>query len=164
MECSVVLVFLLLLFFINVSGFFETTVSSSFVLVYVCVILFYLNLIDVYQEQDTSLQINIYQNNLTDNFYEILFNFLLNDLYGFSISYYTVNFVEYIVVGFLLLLGSVVCVNLNQIGKSMSGQNYCEFITKFKFFTDFVPFMFLRRQNLINQSNKKSFVKIYTKA
>lgn len=118
----------------------------------------------MYQEQDTSLQINIYQNSLTDNFYEILFNFLLNDLYGFSISYYTVNFVEYIIVGFLLLLGSVVCVNLNQIGKSMGNQNYCEFFTKFKFFTNFVPFILLRRQNLINQSKQKSFVKIYTKA
>jgi len=153
----------LLLFYINVSGSFITTTSSFYVLVYVCGILLYLNLIGVFQEQDTLFYINVYQNNLIDNFYEILFNFLLNDLYGFSISYYTVNFVEYIIVGFLLLLGSVVCVNLNQIGKSIGGQNYFEFTKKFKFFTNLVPFMFLRKQNLINQSNRKSFVKIYIK-
>jgi len=153
----------LLLFYINISGSFVTTGSSSYVLVYVFGILLYLNLIGVFQEQDTLYYINIFQNNLIDNFYEILFNFLLNDLYGFSISYYTINFVEYIIVGFLLLLGSVVCVNLNLIGKSISSQNYCEFFTKFKFFTNLVPFMFLRKQNLINQSNRKSFTKIYIK-
>lgn len=110
-----------------------------------------------------SIHVNIYQNNLIDNFYEILFNFLLNDLYGFSVSYYTINFIEFIIVGFLLLLGSVVCVNLNQVGKNINNYNYCEFFTKFKFFVNLLPFVFLRKQNLINQSNSKSFIKIFKK-
>lgn len=140
-----------------------TNNSSNFVLIFMFSILFYLALINFFQEQDVLLNINFFQNNLVDNFYEVLFNFLLNDLYGFAISYYTVNFIEYIIIGFLLLLGSVVCVNLNQIGKNIGGQNYNDFFLKFKFFEDLIPFTFLRKQNLINQSNSKSFVKIYTK-
>ena len=144
-------------------GVFSSFKKNYFILVFAFSILYYLVLIDSVQEQDTYLSINSYQNNLLDNFYEVLFNFLLNDLYGFSISYYTINFIEFIVVGFLLLLGSVVCVNLNLIGKTISNQNHCNFLTTFKFFENLVPFFFLRRQNLIYQSNRKNSIKIYTK-
>lgn len=163
LECSVIFVFLLLLFFLNVVGVFIQNKKNYFILVFSFSILYYLVLIDFFQEQDVYLSINSYQNNLLDNFYEVLFNFLLNDLYGFSISYYTINFVEFIIVGFLLLLGSVVCVNLNLIGKTISSQNHCNFLMTFKFFQNLMPFFFLRRQNLVNQSNRKNFIKIYTK-
>lgn len=163
LECSVIFVFLLLLFFLNIKGTSQVYSNNSSVLAIVCFILLYLSLVYIFQDQDTIININIFQNYLFDNFYEAIFNFLLNDLYGFSISYYNINFVEFIIVGFLLLLGSVVCVNLNQTNKSTTSQGYSDFVKTFKIFENLVSFIFLKKQNLVNQSNSKSNVKMYNK-
>lgn len=163
LECSVVFVFLLLLFFLNVKGAFKTHSSNMAILALLCCLVLYLTLINVYQEHDTLFCVNVFQNNLVDNFYESIFNFLLNDLYGLSISYYTINSPELIIVGFLLLLGSVVCVNLNQASKNASNQGHGNFVKVIKLFENLASFAFLRKQNLINQSNRKSCTKIYTK-
>ena len=98
-----------------------------------------------------------------DNFYEAVHNNITNDLFGFSISYYTLNSVEFITVGLLLLFGSVVCVNLHQINKNIRTQNNHNSLSIFNFFLDFTSFFFLRRQNLVKQGNTKPSLKIFKK-
>ena len=100
---------------------------------------------------------------IIDNYYEALYNNITNDLFGFSISYYFINGVEFIFIGFLLLVGSVICVNLYQFNKSVRAQSYNNHITIFNFFTDFTSFFFLRKQNLIKQGNNKASLKIFKK-
>lgn len=121
----------------------------------------YLLLINHYTDNDTDYNLSFY--GLLDNYYEALFNPIMNDLFGFSISYYLLNAVEFVFVGFLLLLGSVVCVNLYQFNKNVRVQSYNNFLTIFNFFNDFTSFFFLRRQNLIKQGNTKSTLKMYKK-
>jgi uncharacterized membrane protein len=98
---------------------------------------------------------------LFDNFYESLSNNIMNDLFGFSISYFLVNGVEFVIIGFLLLIGSVVCVNLYQINKNSKARAYTNFLTVFNFFTDFTSFFFLRKQNLTKQCTIKSSLKVF---
>ncbi len=100
---------------------------------------------------------------LLDNYYEALNNGISNDLFGFLISYYFLNAVEFILIGFLLLVGSVICVNLYSFNKNTRAQNTDSFLTLFKFFSDFTGFLFLRKQNLIKQGNNKASLKIFKK-
>ena len=88
----------------------------------------------------------------------------MNDFSGFLISYFYINVFEFILVGFLLLVGSVICVNLYQISKSSGVQNLNTFFQKFNFFTNFIVYYFLRKQNLTKQSNSKNFTKIFKKS
>jgi uncharacterized membrane protein len=114
-----------------------------------------------YTDSDSNFDLNYY--GLLDNYYESVFNPITNDLFGFSISYYLINSIEFILIGFLLLLGSVVCVNLYQVNKNVRVQSYNNYLTVFNFFSDFSSFFFLRRQNLVKQGNTKSSLKLFKK-
>lgn len=162
-ECSVLFVFLLLLFFLNIKGSYTYTYDNVYVYVLLIFILFGVTIINHYSSLDNNSYIDIDFFGILDNFYESLFNLVCNDLFGFSISYYHINSIEFIIVGFLLLVGSVICVNLYQINKSVKTQNYNNFLSLFNFFIDFTNFSFLRKQNLIKQGNAKASLKIFKK-
>lgn len=160
-ECSVLFVFLLLLFFLNVKGTYIYTNSSIYTYASAILFILFFILVNHYSENDNNYDMGFY--GLIDNYYESLINPILNDLFGFSLSYYIINGVEFIIVGFLLLVGSVICVNLYQMNKNIRVQSYNSFLTVFNFFTDFSSFNFLRRQNLTKQGNTKASLKIFKK-
>jgi hypothetical protein len=162
-ECSVLFVFLLLLFFLNIKGSYTYTTSQTYNYFFSLIILFYFILVNYYSESDSSSIIDLSFYGLLDNYYEALYNNVSNDLFGFSISYYFLNGVEFILIGFLLLVGSVICVNLYQFNKNVRSQAYTNFLTVFNFFTDFTSFFFLRKQNLIKQGNNKASLKVFKK-
>jgi len=116
-----------------------------------------------YTDSDNFCIIGISLYNLIDNYYESLHNNINNDLFGFSISYYLINGVEFSFIGLLLLLGSVVCVNLHITNKNIKTQSISNFLSIFNFFTDFIDFSFFRKQNLTKQSNTKASLKIFFK-
>ncbi len=160
-ECSVLFVFLLLLFYLNVTGVYNYVYVNTYIYVWVLFVLFSLLLVVNYTDTDNNYDLNFY--GLIDNYYESIFNPITNDLFGFSISYYLLNSVEFLLVGFLLLLGSVVCVNLYQTNKNVRTQSYNNYLTVFNFFSDFSSFFFLRRQNVIKQGNTKASLKLFKK-
>lgn len=160
-ECSVLFVFLLLLFFLNVKGTYVYTNTNTYTYMFILLLFLFFILINHYSENDTNYDMGFY--GLVDNYYESLHNPILNDLFGFSLSYYTINGVEFIIIGFLLLIGSVICVNLYQMNKNIRVQNYNNFLSIFNFFTDFSSFTFLRRQSLIKQGNSKASLKVFKK-
>lgn len=162
-ECSVLFVFLLLLFYLNIKGSVNYTFNHSYLYYLVYLFIFYITLISLYSDSDSQLQYEMTFYGLLDNYYESIFNPIMNDLFGFSISYYLLNGVEFVFIGFLLLIGSVICVNLYQMNKNIRVQNYNSFLTIFNFFNDFSSFFFLRRQNLIKQGNTKASLKIFKK-
>ena len=120
-------------------------------------------MLNQYSYSDSTSLTSISFYGMLDNYYESIFNNIGNDLFGFSLSYYFINGVEFIFIGFLLLIGSVICVNLFQTSKNIKAQSYNNYLSIFNFFTDFTSFFFLRKQNLIKQANNKASLKIFKK-
>lgn len=87
----------------------------------------------------------------------------MNDLFGIYVSYYLLNSFEFIVIGLILLIASVVSVNLNKFNRHLKANNYYDLLTLFDFFEDFVKFIFMRKQNLVDQSISSTSTKIFKK-
>jgi hypothetical protein len=87
----------------------------------------------------------------------------MNDFSVLLISYYTVNSLEFLIIGFILLLGSVVCVNLYKINRNISIDSYGNFFLFFNFFKDSVNYIFTRKQNLYNQNMQTPSNKMFKK-
>ena len=162
-ECSVLFVFLLLLFYLNVKGSYSYLYINLYANILLFLLFLFIILLNNYSSLDlySNIEMSFYGN--LDNYYESLYNNVNNDLFGFSISYYLLNSIEFLFIGFLLLIGSVVCVNLHLINKNIKSQNYTSFLSIFNFFSNFSNFLFLRKQNLIKQGNTKTSIKIFKK-
>lgn len=98
-----------------------------------------------------------------DDYYESLYNVRMNDLYGLFISYYYLNSFEFLIIGILLLIASLVSVNINQFNRNIKSNNYYDLLSLFNFFDDFIKFLFLRKQNLLDQSITSTSTRIFKK-
>lgn len=147
----------------NIKGVYTYTISQTYIYYFILFLLSFFIAINYYTESDTDALLDMSSYGLIDNYYEALFNNISNDLFGFSIIYYNVNGVEFIFIGFLLLVGSVICVNLYQMNKNVRTQSYQNYLSVFNFFTDFTSFFFLRKQNLTKQGNTKASLKVFKK-
>lgn len=78
----------------------------------------------------------------------------MNDLTGFFLSFYEFNSFEFLVIGFFLLIGSMVCINLNKYLNNFKTEKYNDFLKIFNIFKDSLNVLFLRKQNLIFQENQ----------
>lgn len=166
-EGSVIFIAMLLLFYLNVEGliisinlkiykfFFLTGIFFFFI--------FFFDSIFFNSMEDLS---NIYLLNYFDiyeDYYEALFNKNSNDFLVLFISYYSINNIEFISIGILLLVGSLVCVQLNKLQKNLKIESLNDYFNFYKFFTDTLDFFFLRKQNLVNQTNQPSTLRIFKK-
>ena len=165
-ECTVVFISLLLLFYLNVEGsqvrldlkVFKLYYSFGLFVVFITLMNFSYN----YEyELYTPLALNFID--IWDDFYESLYNTNSNDFIMLTISYYSFNSIEFLLVGVLLLVGSVVCVNLNKSQKSLKVQKYTYTLNVFDFFKDFVNYVFMRKQNLVDQTLNPASVRIFKK-
>lgn len=100
---------------------------------------------------------------VNDDYYEALHNNKLNDLAPLKSSYYLINSLEFIFVGLLLLMGSLVCINLYKLKNNFKLSNYSDFLALFNIFDDFINLSFLRKQNLIDQNYILSAIKFFRK-
>ena len=162
-ECSVLFVFLLLLFFLNIKGVYTYTFTQIYTYIFSLFLFIFFVLIGRYTDSDITTLFAVSYYGLIDNYYESLYNSITNDLFGLSISFYFLNGIEFIFIGFLLLVGSVICVNLYLFNKSVRVQSHHKYLTVFNFFNDFTSFFFLRKQNLIKQGNNKASLKVFKK-
>jgi hypothetical protein len=90
-------------------------------------------------------------------------NTAMNDFGGLLVGYYSINSLEFILVGVLLLIGSVACVNLFRNTRLSNVVQYNTFFKLFNFFTDFIDYIFMRKQNLTKQTKMKGSTKIFKK-
>lgn len=102
-------------------------------------------------------------NELYDNYYEALENKNMNDFLLLYLSFYLINSIEFIFIGMLLLIGSVVCVQLNKTQKTLKIENLNNFFNIFKFYSDFLNFFFFRKQNLFKQANYEPSIRIFNR-
>ena len=163
-ECTVIFIFLVLLFYVNVKSS-KLNHNNGFKNINLVLCVFFLFFCSFFNSSDVEfayiLDLGLFS--FWDDFYEALHNLIMNDLFGFAISYYWVNSAEFFLVGFLLLVGSVLCVTLYRYNKNIRTQNYSNFLGLFDFFNDFVSFSFLRRQNLVKQGNAIAAVKLFNR-
>jgi len=165
-ECSVLFIFLLLLFYVNVKGFSKNLFCNIQNILIVMFLLFLTNIILLIPKHGVGLNLNLIYENIfsaIDNYYESVYNPINNDLVGLFLSFYTINHVELIIVGFILLVGSVVCITLYNLNRSTREQNYSSYLHIFDFFNDLNTSSFIRRQNIVKQGNAKANTKIFKK-
>ena len=120
---------------------------------------FDISFLNNFENLNNSVILNYYD--LYDDFYESIFNRNANDFLVLFISYYSINSIEFISIGLLLLIGSVICVQLNKLQKNIKIESLSSYFSFYKFFTDILDFFFLRRQNLTNQTNQTSSLRIF---
>lgn len=164
-EVVVLLVCLFLLFTVSPSG--KTQSLNKNVFEYKNIAVFIVSVFNSYgyttwysSDNNYNLAIEIY---LYDDYYEALYNNIMNDLYGLYIGFYFINSVEFILVTLLLLIGSVVAVKLNKfliIGKIKA---YPTYFSLFNFVKETFNFLFLRKQNLTDQQNGYSSTRVFKK-
>ena len=97
------------------------------------------------------------------DYYEGLNNCLMNDFLVLSISYYFLNGFEFLLLGFILFLGSLICVIINKYQKNIKISGLSSFFNIFDFFNDYINFIFLRKQNLNSQSRQEAGLRFFKK-
>jgi hypothetical protein len=165
-EFVIIFIIILLFFYLNVYGninmknkFYFNFKNLSIILVFV-LISYHYNFIS---EIEFFIPIEMNSIILWDNFYETIPNNITTDLFGLFITYYYINSFEFISVGLILLIGSLVCVNLNKIVRINKVNYNYNFFILFDFFKDFSKFLFLKKQNLIIQANSVPSIRIFKK-
>jgi len=155
-----------MLFYLNVFGNVNKTLINNYSLKYhgiffslILIIFFYIFPFEL--EFNLPIELNIIH--MWDDFYEALNNDRMNDVYVLYISYYLINSFEFLSMGFLLLIASVVCVNLNKFNRNIKANNYYELLTLFDIFNDFFKFIFMRKQNLSEQNIHEPQIRIFKK-
>lgn len=165
-ECTIVFVALLLLFYLNVAGtqLRFNLKGYQFYFIFILFLLFMLfNNYLFINNFEFYIPVIFNSIDLWDDFYEALYNVNMNDFRALQIGYYSINAIEFIFIGGILLVGSLVCVNLNKLQKLMKLFKYSIYFNMFDYFKDFINFTFMRKQNLIQQSLKTTNIKIFKK-
>jgi hypothetical protein len=116
------------------------------------IFLLYYNL-DILSELELFIPLELNYLDFYDNYYEAINNNILNDFTALTISYYLINSAEFLSIGFLLLIGSVACVNLYKSNKNYSIVKQANILSTFDFFKDFINFTFIRKQDLNKQTS-----------
>lgn len=164
-EGTVVFIFMLLLFFLNVEGnYFKISLNYYkyiYIFILFLVFFFFLKNLSISYVENSLFFLNFID--LWDDYYEALNNKNMNDFLLLFLSYYSINSIEFILLGVLLLIGSIICVNLNKIQKSSKLNKLDYFFTIFNKYKDFYNYSFLRKQNLTNQANSLVSLRIYKK-
>lgn len=157
-EFTVIFIFLVFLFFLNVeNNNFKVNLWYSYFFLYFFlyfIVNVIINLTDFFF---------FYLNNsnffIFENYFEANNNFNMNDFIAIFLNYYSFNVISFIIICTLLLIGSIICVNLNKINYFF--KNIEIFRKKKKI--NIGSFFFFRRQNLINQANFNSNIRIIKK-
>lgn len=165
-EVVIILVCLFILFNTTPSGNL-IKILKNYVNVKFSSILFLITIVSINLTYWTSLEYNKEFFFLTsffiDDYYEALHNKNNNDLYGIFLSFYWLNSIEFIILGLVLLIGSLICVQLNKFLKTNKALSYISFFEIYDIFKDFSKILFLRKQNLNDQLNSKSSTRSFSK-
>lgn len=163
-ESVVIFVSLLLVFYLNVYD----SINSINTLVHnrknfiIFFSFFFLSLnLVFFSELEYYLPLELQLNTFWDDFYEALSNEKMNDVFGSMLSFYVFNSYEFLVIGFLLLVGSMICVNLNKFLKSAKTYGYSDLFSVFNIFKDFFKMFFMRKQNLVNQETQPASTRLF---
>jgi len=163
-EGTIIFIFLLLLLYVNFKGYINSYDMNIFFFnksVYFITILLFS--IFFYNTCESYLTNNFTVSFFWDDYYESIYNTNMNEFTQLLLSYYSFNSLGFIIIGLILLIGSVVCVNLFKVNKNYRLYTYNSFFAFFSFFTDIINYNFIRKQNLNNQNLGVPSTKIFKK-
>lgn len=167
-EFTIILIALILFFYLNVEGsILKINLKiSNFYFVYFLFfflfIFFFKN--SMYNNLDCYNDLNwLFFNFYFDDWYESLNNFLMTDFISLYTTYYSVNSIEFLIIGYLLFLGSLISVSLNKSYKNLKIYDNSNFLKLFNFFNNFLNYSFLRKQTLNDQSYYDPNIRLFKK-
>ena len=162
-EFTLVFIILLFLFHLNVEGYsFQISLNYS-IYFFLFFFIFWLLLQSYFVYYDSNFFLIFFNIFLWEDYYEAFNNKSLNDFLVLTISYYSFNSVELLLIGFILLIGSVVCVLLNRIQKFSKNNNLLNFFFKISDILNYKNFFFLRKQNVNKQSFYNPSLRVFKK-
>lgn len=162
-EFTLVFIILLFLFHLNVEGYsFQISLNYS-IYFFLFFFIFWLLLQSYFVYYDSNLFLIFFNIFIWEDYYEAFNNKSLNDFLVLTISYYSFNSVELLLIGFILLVGSVVCVLLNRIQKFSKNNNLLSFFFKISDILNYKNFFFLRKQNVNKQSFYNPSLRVFKK-
>lgn len=163
-ECAVIFIAMLMLFYLNTKGNWTKLNLNIYIYNFFYIVLLLTFLLVTFPSELESfslITLNIFD--LWDDFYEALYNSNTNDFVGLLLSYYYFNSFEFLLLGVLLLIGTLLVVNLYRVNYNIKLQKYDNLFQFFDFFKDFVNYIFMRKQNLFNQQRSASSTRIFKK-
>jgi len=108
--------------------------------------------------------LNIFITSLVwDDYYEAVYNSNMNEFTQLLLSYYSFNSLGFLIIGIILLIGSVICVNLYKVNNNFKIYKYNNFFSFFSYFSDMVNYSFIRKQNLHLQNLNIPSTKLFKK-
>jgi len=132
-EGTIIFIFLLLLLYVNFKGYINSYDMNIFFFnksVYFFTILLFS--IFFYNTEESYLTNNFTAPFFWDDYYESIYNTNMNEFTQLLLSYYSFNSLGFVVIGLILLIGSVVCVNLFRVNKTTLITSKPKKISKFK--------------------------------
>lgn len=163
-ELVIVFVTLLLIFNLSSQGEKTTDVKNKFETIWLLFGFIFFSGVYIHTyEPEFYLPSLFLDSQIWDNYYEALNNILNNDLFSvFSVLYYNYS-LFLILIGFFLLIGSLICVNLNKIFLKTNTKNYANIFDAYEFLSNVSDSVFLRKQNLNNQTTHETSTKEFKK-
>lgn len=163
-EFSIVLVFLILLIYLNTDGYikynyFLTSIKFSYFVLIAVFFSLTIKVSNITMPYDFLFDFN----SLWDDYYEALNNVSINDFNGVFNSYYVFNSFELLLFAFLLLFGTLLCVSIYKSFFTYKSIPYSSFFSVFNYFSLKINFNFLRQQNLHSQTSVPASNKIMKK-
>lgn len=164
-EFVIIFISILMVFYLNVYGNIGKSVSSfNLKKKFFLIIPALFNTTNTLYSEFDSFSIFFLNSSMQyDNYYLYLFLTNFNDFYGLFINFFQTNSVPTLIIAFLLLLGSFIAVNIHIQTKSIKILKYSDFFLIFDLFLDFSKFIFMRKQNLVDQMNVSSSTRFFKK-
>jgi len=166
-EFVIVFIFILFSFyfdpFYKIENEFEKTNNKKMYISLVITFLMFFFFF-VYGELEFFNPLVFYNVFVWNDYYFSLHFYIITDLETSFSSYYFFNSFYLIIFGYILLIGTLVCINLNFLIVQDNNLKIKEYFNTFDFYKDFVDYIFLRNQNLNDQTNQEIYSKFFKKA
>lgn len=163
-EFSVVLVFLILVIYLNTDGYSKHLSNYSRYRLWVfCSLVIVLCFFFHTNQLGTPVLFLADELSIWDDYYSALTYTTTNDFNGLFLSYYTVNSMEFLLFAMLLLFGTFLCVALFKVFFTVKLIPYGRFFSIFDFFRTKTNYNFLRQQNLHKQTSAPAATRVIKK-
>jgi hypothetical protein len=159
-ELTMIFVSLILYLFLNTKNNWFFKYDSNLNYFYILVLLL-MSVLFLYKKYNSNILVNYNIIYISINYYESLYNQQLNDLLFLFISFYILNYIEFIIFGLLLLYGSILCYNIYLIYLNKVYESKSENLSLFSKYNSVFNIYFLRKQDLFFQSYRFLNIKFF---